>query len=76
MDSTNDTYRWYLCYEDRHRPMSWSCVRSTEKDALKPFIDGPIQMSSKAIPINTMVPTIFDYVILHKILHPRIKMTL
>jgi len=67
-----DPYRWYLCLENR--PGTWSCVRTEPEKALSHVTyQGE---STRAIMIWNPIPKIFDPLILHKRLHPQVKISM
>lgn len=69
------SYRWYLCVKDI-QPTKWSCVRKeTEQEALYPYFYGE-QPVTKAIPISKWKPRVFDPLILHYSLHPKIAISM
>lgn len=65
----NDNYRWYVCVEKS--PLRWDCIRTNYKSAMAPPSD---TSSTVAVPINKWVPFVLDPFILHKTLHPKIRL--
>ncbi len=69
------SYRWYLCVQQPF-PTEWSCVRKeSEKEALFPYFYGERPVT-KAIPISKWKPRVFDPLILHYTLHPKIRLSM
>jgi hypothetical protein len=67
-----DSYRWYLCVQTK--PDVWNCVKTTSEIALeKVLFQEKYIAPSKAIPISNYTPKIFDPLLLHINIHPRIK---
>lgn len=68
----HDPYRWYLCTETK--TSSWSCWRTEAEKALTHVsYEGE---HTRAIMIWKPIPRIFDPLILHKRLHPHVKISM
>ena len=64
-------YRYYLCVQDIM--LNWQCHRTTEKEALNPFVNSPGDLPyTKAVPIPKWYPRSLDPLILHSTLHPKV----
>jgi hypothetical protein len=72
--SETESFRWYLCVQTEIN--KWSCVRSTYEKAMNPFFYGDEKPNTKAIPISKWAPVIFDPFILHKKVHPHLKISM
>lgn len=65
-------YRWYLCMESK--PGTWTCVKTEAEKALSHVsYEGE---HTRAIMIWKPIPRIFDPLIVHKRLHPRVKISM
>lgn len=70
-----DHHRWYLCIQ--MSPQKWSCSRATQERALELILhkEKPDAVT-KAIAVNPYLPRIFDPFIIHKKLHPHIRLSM
>jgi hypothetical protein len=67
-----DPYRWYLCKESR--PGVWSCAQTEAEQALS-YVKYEGE-TTRAIMIWKPFPKMLDPLILHKRLHPKVKITM
>ena len=67
-----DPYRWYLCKESRSGV--WSC-NETEAERALSYVKYKGE-STRAIMVWRTIPRILDPLILHKRLHPQVKINM